>query len=116
MSKNPVSLNEWCVAAYENSKAHGFHDDAVSENIPTKLALIHSEISEALEEIRSGRKVDEIYFEEGKTKPEGFLVELADAAIRIFDLCGKYNLDLEAAVNQKHEYNVSRPYKHGKKF
>lgn len=105
--------------------------------IAEKLALIHEEVSEALGEIRSGRDPLEIYYVHKSTgleyeeqqydvhgvpqcKPEGFLVELADANIRIADLAylvgdvdGAY---LAAATAVKAEYNATRPYKHGRKF
>lgn len=109
------SINEWCKAAYQNSKDHGFHENEQNENVAEKIALIHSEISEALEEVRNGNPLNHIYFNE-KGKPEGFVVELADAVIRIFDLCGMYDLDLNRAIELKHEYNKGRPFKHGKKF
>lgn len=106
-------------------------------NVPEKLALIHSEVSEALEEFRShGVRVrcsdcngtgsieadscgcyggfHEFYFGDGR-KPEGFVVELADAVIRIADLCGALGLDLAAAIEIKHAYNESRPFRHGGK-
>lgn len=88
--------------------------------IPEKIALIHSELSEALEEYRidPGESVDSL-FERGayyaSGKPEGFCIELADAIIRILDLCGALGLDIEAAVNRKHHYNKSRPHRHGGK-
>lgn len=51
--------------------------------------LINSEVSEMVEEIRSGHEVEEIYFKpENPAKPEGFPVELADYAIRCADLAG----------------------------
>ena len=51
--------------------------------------LINSEVSEMVEELRSGHEVEEIYFNpENPTKPEGFPVELADYAIRCADLAG----------------------------
>ena len=51
-------------------------------------------------------------------KPEGFLVELADAAIRIADLVYLVGGREEfiKAWQIKHEYNATRPYKHGRKF
>ena len=42
-------------------------------------------------------------------------MELADAIIRIADMCGAYGLDLEEALTKKMEYNKSRPYRHGGK-
>ena len=49
-------------------------------------------------------------------KPDGFIVELADAVIRIADLCGQLGLDLTQALELKMNYNASRPFKHGKNF
>lgn len=49
-------------------------------------------------------------------KPEGVAVELADAVIRIADLCGHLGIDLEAAIALKMDYNETRPFKHGKRF
>ena len=72
------------------------------KNVGELLALVHSEISEALEVYRD-------YGVEGLTKtwleadgkPEGFTIELADAIIRIADLCGGFDLDLEKALETK---------------
>jgi len=84
-----------------------------SSVVITKLALIHSEISEALEELRNDKIA--LYYSENK-KPEGFEVELADAVIRIFDLAAAMSIDLERIIEIKHEYNKTRPYKHGGKI
>ena len=48
-------------------------------------------------------------------KPEGVAVELADCVIRILDYCGHAGIDIEEAIRIKHEYNKSRPYRHGGK-
>jgi len=77
------------------------------------IALMHSELSEALEEYRNGRDIREIYFENGK--PCGVPIELADAVIRIADTCGHFGIDLEAAIQLKMRYNATRPHKHGGK-
>lgn len=86
--------------------------------VPEKLALIHSEISEALEEYRSlnERDLQDVYFNDGSDKPEGFGVELADAIIRIFDLAEFLGLDMEYLVLRKHAYNQTRSYRHGGKL
>jgi NTP pyrophosphatase (non-canonical NTP hydrolase) len=106
-------------SAYENSRAHGFHDDPTSENVPTKIALIHEEASEALAEHRAGRMAlwfDVPFVGNGGGKPEGFGVELADIVIRVADLAESLGIDLEHMIELKHMYNVSRPYKHGKAY
>lgn len=95
------------------------HDIAISKGwwdkereIPELIALIHSELSEALEEYRVSENLD-IRYE--KNKPEGFVVELADVLIRIFDLSGKYKIDLKKALEIKLKYNETREYRHGNK-
>ena len=80
--------------------------------IPELIALIHRELSEALEEYRTGENLD-IRYE--NNKPEGFVVELADVLIRIFDLSGKYKIDLKKALETKLKYNETREYRHGNK-
>ena len=86
--------------------------DKVRERIPEKLCLIHSEISEALECYRNHEGDD---FREVGGKPAGFASELADAVIRIYDLAGALGVDLDYALARKHEYNKTRPYRHGGK-
>lgn len=95
--------------AYENSKAHGFHENP--PHVPEKLALIHEEVSEALGEYRSERMR---LWEGPNGKPEGFGVELADVIIRVCDLAESLDIDLETLIELKHRYNVNRPFKHGK--
>lgn len=87
--------------------------------VPEKLVLVHSEISEAMEEYRSRKMLSEVTFGEendaGEDKPEGFAVELADAVIRIFDLAEALNIDLGYWIMRKHEYNSGRSRRHGGK-
>lgn len=82
-------------------------------NIPEKLALVHSELSEALECYRNNEMTTTI--SASYDKPEGFGVELADAVIRILDLCGYLGIDLGVEIERKHNYNMTRPYRHGGK-
>ena len=73
-----------------------------------------SEVSEALEEYRNGRLPTEVYTgNNGKT--EGIPIELADVIIRVLDYCGYAGIDIDATISQKHEYNKTRPYRHGGK-
>ena len=67
-----------------------------------------------LEEYRNGHGATEIYFSDSG-KPEGIPTELADVIIRVLDYCGYAGIDIDAAISQKHEYNKSRPYRHGGK-
>lgn len=108
-------------------------------------ALIHSEVSEAVEEARLKFSNSEAYAKERggdchpgtkcweslkevlkrqkhldkygseKLKPEGELIELADVMIRIADYCGQMNWDLEEAIRLKLAYNKTRPHRHGGK-
>ena len=123
-----------------NAAKHGFWDPPLP--FGTAIALIHSELSEALEEERAGRPLVWYHCTEGdpslpcdpadetecfqyghedacqyrNQKPEGVAVELADAVIRIADLCGHLGIDLDAVIAEKMAYNAGRPYKHGKRF
>lgn len=71
--------------------------------VPTKLCLIHSEISEAMEGHRKGLPDDKL--------PHRSMieVELADAVIRIADLAGALGLDVGGAIAEKMAFNRVRP-------
>lgn len=49
-------------------------------------------------------------------KPEGVAVELADAILRILDYCAFAGIDIESVLEEKHEYNKGREYRHGGKL
>lgn len=130
---------------------HGFWSTEEDRNIPSKLALMHSEVSEALGEYREGRMelyyehhgkgpittpeslargLDETALRAGHTygvhekglcrecdeaKPEGFGIELADTIIRVCDLAEHLGIDLNEMIRLKFEYNIGRPFKHGRR-
>lgn len=116
-----MTLNELRDQAYLNAAAKGFWDGVdypTPECIAAKLALIHSEVSEALEDAREGKFFTLLKPPDagGNRKPVGFPSELADIIIRVADLAGKLGINLEREVLLKMVYNASRPFKHGKAF
>lgn len=87
-----------------------------ADRVAALIALAHSELSEALEELRKGPGHYSLRFEKdsrGIDKPEGFDVELADAIIRILNICSSLGLDIQRALMVKNEYNMTRDPRHG---
>lgn len=88
-------------------QAQGFWE---SDNTGEKIALMHSELSEALEADRKNLEAEHI---PGFT---GVEEELADVIIRILDFAGHHQLRLGEALSAKIAYNLTRPFKHGKAY
>jgi len=96
-----MNLNEYCVECHKTATEKGFWD--VNKELSTKLMLIVTEVVEACEADRKNNK-------------EEFKEEIADVFIRLFDLCGYLNIDIEKEINGKMIINKSRPKLHGKRY
>jgi len=99
---------------HENAKKHGWW------KFPRKfgelIALVHSELSEALEAYREvGDSIGKTYYSGEEKKPEGVPSELADVVIRVMDISERYGIDLASMIVEKHEFNKKREYRHGGK-
>jgi hypothetical protein len=104
-------ISELVEKSYGTAREKGWHES--ERPFGEIVALIHSELSEALEEYRAGRGN---FYLGTNGKPEGIAVEFADAIIRIADAAGELGLDLPGAILAKLEYNRTRPYRHGGKI
>lgn len=119
-----TNINELANGLYENARVKGFYDfedrlrhpltedkvhpehlkTMLTEHFGNRLMLIAGEAVEAHEELRSGRKVGELYFsgdpasttglsqwpvsgddQETLLKPEGVLMELVDVGVRTLE-------------------------------
>lgn len=89
---------------HRNAMMHGWWDKR--RYVPELLCLVHSEVSEALEAYRNN-------IPRGETGWIG--EELADVIIRVFDVCEHLKIDIAKEVAKKHEYNKTRPMRHGGK-
>lgn len=109
------AIKHLCNEAKRIADEHGFTD----ATIPEDIALMHSELSELLEEYRAHKPMNSIRYtgprDMGPGKPEGPAIECADIAIRLFHFCAKHQIDLGEAIAIKMTYNDLRPFKHGDK-
>ena len=120
-----LGLNDLASYVHEVAVHKGWWPDGLEteREFPELIALMHSELSEALE---SWRDHEDPYFrKEVKSpptsplttvfKPEGWGVEMADCIIRILDACEYYGLNIANILKEKMFYNLTREQRHGNK-
>lgn len=123
-----LSLNEACKEQHQMIIAKGF----VRQPIATDLMLIVSELGEACEADRKNRHAEMEHYERAMSNPptpdnfkqacfevlikDTFEDEIADTFLRLMDLCGALNIDIEKHIRLKAKYNLSRSPKHGKAY
>lgn len=121
---------------YDNAYQKGWYEE--DRTFGDRIALCHSELSEALEEFRDGHHLSETRWEHESScpdhqvpvpaggigsglctwctpKPEGVPIELADVIIRILDMAHAEGIDMGEAIYRKMQYNKTRPHRHGGK-
>ena len=135
-----MTIDSLMKEAHECAVEHGWWEN--ERNFGEQIALMHSELSEALEEYRKygldgaptehcrfgwllyqgtesehGEKPWPFFHDDGVgMKPEGIAAEMADLLIRAFDTCARYKIPLAEALRVKMAYNRTRPYRHGNKL
>lgn len=133
-----VQLNEACRQQHQAVIDKGFESNM--EQLPRLLMLTVSELAEALEADRKGRRADmagfkleynealedwsgcvnkeQVAFRQAfeSTIKDTLEDELADAFLRLMDICGIEGIDIETHIIMKARYNATREQKHGKKY
>jgi NTP pyrophosphatase (non-canonical NTP hydrolase) len=100
------TITEWIDFCHSSAKNKGFWEK--ERNVGEMLMLVVSELGEAIEAHRTGLA--------GLEAKDTFEDELADTAIRLFDMCGGLGIDLEKQIEWKMGFNQSREAKHGKNY
>lgn len=105
-----MTIREIQKKGYATAKSKGWYDRDLSffrpgdvETILAKLALVGTEVSEAVEEVRTGDNILK------------FASELADIVIRTLDLAEAIGVDMDVAIADKQAKNELREYRHGGK-
>lgn len=129
-----TGFNSLSKTIHNRAVQKGFWDE--EREVGTLLMLCVSELGEALEADRKSRYANTGNFEYDLKESglcggdlnvfanksfeehikDTFQDEIADTIIRLLDLCGKFNIDIDKHINYKLDYNLSRDKMHGKRY
>lgn len=101
-----MTITKWKDRCHYVAKIKGFWEK--ERNVGEMLMLCVTELGEALEAHRTGRH--------GIERKDTFEDEIADTIIRLLDLCGGLNIDIEKQITWKLNFNEQRPKLHNKKY
>lgn len=114
-------LNTLAIEIHDNAIRHGFYDKQIE--IGTLLMLVVSELGEAINADRAGKHCsikllpDNIHKQQFEDAvKDTFEDEIADAIIRLLDLCGYLSIDIDKHITEKMRYNANRERLHGKQY
>jgi NTP pyrophosphatase (non-canonical NTP hydrolase) len=114
------AINELATDAHMTASNRGWwkgRNPTQANDVLACLMLVTTEVAEAAEEIRN--RTPDLWAMGNMTepggKPVGFVSELADVCVRVFDLAAAMGIDLGKALDAKMEFNKGRDYRHGGK-
>lgn len=122
-----AGVSELSHAVHQCAVEHGWWESG-DRNMGESIMLMVTELAEAFESVRNsepalwykphdgdGNSAGPLDQHGTPMKPEGIASEFADTIIRILDICQFYEIPVARALIEKHNYNLTRPYRHGGK-
>jgi len=117
------TINDIADAVHANAIEKGFHDfnEPIKHFVEFQINNLHDEVSELHEALRAGKFLQpcdkaELMQKFGLEPLNCAEEEYADIIIRSLDQCRRLGIDIQRAIEIKHAFNKTRPYRHGGKL